>query len=129
MRLIARAKQGFHPAPPEAIAGFWDLPFSVAPKRFQKTALTDGEPERELARSPLYQARFDKVALHEDHLVFISLVAFSQDLFSQVAHLRSICALRTRVRNSHPYPCASLLAAEEASSRTASYVRLPLWGD
>ena len=32
----------------------WELPFSVAPKRFQKTALTDEELERELARSPLY---------------------------------------------------------------------------
>ena len=34
----------------------WELPFSVAPKRFQKTALTDEELERELARSPLYDA-------------------------------------------------------------------------
>jgi hypothetical protein len=32
----------------------WELPFSVAPKRFQKTALTEEELERELARSPLY---------------------------------------------------------------------------
>ena len=34
----------------------WELPFSVAPKRFQKTALTEEELERELARSPLYAA-------------------------------------------------------------------------
>jgi hypothetical protein len=34
----------------------WELPFSVAPKRFQKTALTDEELERELARSSLYDA-------------------------------------------------------------------------
>ena len=34
----------------------WELPFSVAPKRFQKTALTDEELERELARSPLHNA-------------------------------------------------------------------------
>ena len=34
----------------------WELPFSAAPKRFQKTALTDEELERELARSPLYDA-------------------------------------------------------------------------
>jgi hypothetical protein len=34
----------------------WELPFSVAPRRFQKTALTDEELERELARSPLYDA-------------------------------------------------------------------------
>ena len=34
----------------------WELPFSVAPKRFQKTALTEEELERELARSPLYDA-------------------------------------------------------------------------
>ena len=32
----------------------WELPFSTAPKRFQKTALTEEELERELARSPLY---------------------------------------------------------------------------
>ena len=34
----------------------WELPFSVAPKRFQKTALTEEELERELVRSPLYDA-------------------------------------------------------------------------
>jgi len=34
----------------------WELPFSVAPKRFQKTALTDEELERDLARSPLHDA-------------------------------------------------------------------------
>ena len=34
----------------------WVLPFSAGPKRFQKTALTDEELERELARSPLYDA-------------------------------------------------------------------------
>jgi len=34
----------------------WKLPFSSAPKRFQKTALTDAELERELARSPLHDA-------------------------------------------------------------------------
>jgi hypothetical protein len=34
----------------------WELPPSVAPKRFQKTALTDEELERELARSPLHDA-------------------------------------------------------------------------
>jgi hypothetical protein len=32
----------------------WELPFSTAPKRFQKTALTEEELENELARSPLY---------------------------------------------------------------------------
>jgi hypothetical protein len=32
----------------------WELPHSVAPKRFQKTALTEEELERELAHSPLY---------------------------------------------------------------------------
>jgi len=34
----------------------WELPFSSAPRRFQKTALTEQELERELARSPLYDA-------------------------------------------------------------------------
>jgi hypothetical protein len=34
----------------------WELPFSSGPKRFQKTALTDEELERELARSPLYES-------------------------------------------------------------------------
>jgi hypothetical protein len=34
----------------------WELPHSVAPKRFQKTALTDEELENELAHSPLYDA-------------------------------------------------------------------------
>jgi hypothetical protein len=34
----------------------WELPFSVGPRRFQKTALTEEELERELARSPLYDA-------------------------------------------------------------------------
>ncbi len=34
----------------------WELPFSTGPKRFQKTALTEEELERELARSPLYKA-------------------------------------------------------------------------
>ncbi len=34
----------------------WELPFSVAPKRFEKTALTEEELERELARSPLHDA-------------------------------------------------------------------------
>jgi hypothetical protein len=34
----------------------WELPPSIAPKRFQKTALTDEELERELARSPLHDA-------------------------------------------------------------------------
>ena len=33
----------------------WELPFSTAPRRFQKTALTDEELHRELARSPLYE--------------------------------------------------------------------------
>ena len=39
----------------------WELPFSVAPKRFQKTALTDEELERELARSPLYAALHQRI--------------------------------------------------------------------
>jgi Uncharacterised methyltransferase family (DUF6094) len=39
----------------------WELPFSVAPKRFQKTALTDEELERELARSPLHDALRQRV--------------------------------------------------------------------
>ena len=39
----------------------WELPFSVAPKRFQKTALTEEELERELARSPLYDALRQRV--------------------------------------------------------------------
>jgi len=34
----------------------WELPFSLAPRRFQKTALTEEELERELARSPLHDA-------------------------------------------------------------------------
>jgi len=34
----------------------WELPFSLAPRRFQKTALTEDEVERELARSPLHDA-------------------------------------------------------------------------
>ncbi len=34
----------------------WELAFSVAPKRFQKTARTEEELERELARSPLHDA-------------------------------------------------------------------------
>ena len=34
----------------------WELPYSAGPKRFQKTALTEEELERELARSPLYDA-------------------------------------------------------------------------
>jgi hypothetical protein len=33
----------------------WELPFSLGPKRFEKTALTHEEVERELARSPLYR--------------------------------------------------------------------------
>jgi hypothetical protein len=39
----------------------WDLPFSSGPKRFQKTALTDEELERELARSPLYESLRERV--------------------------------------------------------------------
>jgi hypothetical protein len=39
----------------------WELPFSAGPKRFQKTALTDEELERELARSPLYDALRQRV--------------------------------------------------------------------
>ena len=39
----------------------WELPLSVAPKRFQKTALTEEELERELARSPLYDALRQRV--------------------------------------------------------------------
>jgi hypothetical protein len=39
----------------------WELPFSIAPKRFQKTALTEEELERELARSPLYDALRQRV--------------------------------------------------------------------
>src|SRR5262249_7280646 len=39
----------------------WELPFSPGPKRFQKTALTDEELERELARSPLYEALRQRV--------------------------------------------------------------------
>ena len=39
----------------------WDVPRSVAPKRFQKTALTDEELERELARSPLHNALRQRV--------------------------------------------------------------------
>jgi hypothetical protein len=34
----------------------WELPHSPGPKRFEKTALTEEELERELARSPLYDA-------------------------------------------------------------------------
>jgi hypothetical protein len=34
----------------------WELPLSPGPKLFEKTALTDEELERELARSPLYDA-------------------------------------------------------------------------
>jgi hypothetical protein len=39
----------------------WELPFSQGPKRFQKTALTDEELERELASSPLYEALRQRV--------------------------------------------------------------------
>jgi hypothetical protein len=39
----------------------WELPFSPGPKRFEKTALTDEELERELARSPLYEALRQRV--------------------------------------------------------------------
>ena len=39
----------------------WELPFSIAPKRFQKTALTEEELERELARSPLYDTLRQRV--------------------------------------------------------------------
>ena len=39
----------------------WELPFSAGPKRFEKTALTDEELERELARSPLYEALRQRV--------------------------------------------------------------------
>ena len=39
----------------------WELPFSIGPKRFQKTALTEEELERELARSPLYDALRQRV--------------------------------------------------------------------
>jgi hypothetical protein len=39
----------------------WELPSSPGPKRFQKTALTDEELERELARSPLYEALRQRV--------------------------------------------------------------------
>ncbi len=46
----------------------WELPHSVAPKRFQKTALTDEELERELARSPLHNALRQR--LPEDHPPF-----------------------------------------------------------
>ena len=40
----------------------------------------------------------------------------------------SICALRTRVRNSRPYPCASLLAAEEAELQNRGVGQAPLIG-
>jgi hypothetical protein len=39
----------------------WELPFSPGPKRFQKTALTEEELERELARSPLYESLRQRV--------------------------------------------------------------------
>jgi hypothetical protein len=39
----------------------WELPFSLAPKRFQKTALTDEELECEMARSPLYETLRQRV--------------------------------------------------------------------
>jgi hypothetical protein len=39
----------------------WELPFSPGPKRFQKTALTDEELERELAYSPLYEKLCQRV--------------------------------------------------------------------
>jgi hypothetical protein len=41
----------------------WELPFSTAPERFQKTALTEEELERELARSPLYESLRQRVLL------------------------------------------------------------------
>jgi hypothetical protein len=44
------------PASRKAELDVWELPPSTAPKRFQKTALTDEELERELARSPLHNA-------------------------------------------------------------------------
>jgi hypothetical protein len=39
----------------------WELPLSPGPKRFDKTALTDEELERELARSPLYDALIQRM--------------------------------------------------------------------
>jgi hypothetical protein len=42
-------------APRKAALDVWELPFSTGPKRFEKTALTHEEVERELARSPLYR--------------------------------------------------------------------------
>jgi hypothetical protein len=39
----------------------WEMPYSIAPKRFEKTALTDEELERELTRSPLYEALRQRV--------------------------------------------------------------------
>jgi hypothetical protein len=39
----------------------WELPFSAGPRRFQKTALTGEELERELARSPLYETLRQRV--------------------------------------------------------------------
>jgi hypothetical protein len=39
----------------KAALDVWELPFSTRPKRFEKTALTHEEMERELARSPLYK--------------------------------------------------------------------------
>ena len=45
------------------------------------------------------QARFDKVALHDDRLVFISLVAFSQDIKAIRAALAAGLESPMRLRN------------------------------
>jgi hypothetical protein len=45
------------------------------------------------------QARFDKVALHQDKLMFISLVAFSQDLKALRAALAAGLASPMRLKN------------------------------
>ena len=45
------------------------------------------------------QARFDKVALHQDKLVFISLVAFSQDVKALRAALAAGLASPMRLKN------------------------------
>ena len=69
----------------------WELPFSVAPKRFQKTALTDEELERELARSPLYDASAPANALAAQAAAAVAQQGPHQPA-AHDRHARRVCA-------------------------------------
>ena len=67
----------------------WELPYSIAPNRFQKTTLTDDELHRELARSPLYEALRQRVlspikqpplSLNKGHTSLLLLTGFLDGL-------------------------------------------------